>query len=183
MNGVVPLEAAVPDEVQIVAMLPDGTVWAILRRYARSGPGAGSQLSALSEGSAHWTNAAREAQCTVGAKLSRSPIVERVLWLTEAADLIRNIIAPAERSGQDVELALEHPCIIDAAFEFAKRAKHRGWPSYWGFDARACERAAQRLQRNRVYREQWALLVLELSACWADNRAGGAFRGWVEEKT
>jgi hypothetical protein len=168
---------------QVVELLPDGIVWAVLRKYARSGPGAGSQLGAVGGGHRPFSQSARDTQATVGAKLARCPVVERALWLSEAELLIRNVLETAEAAGWEPSLSCEHPMTVDAAFEFAtKGPKRRGRDTFWRFNAMACAVALRRLQRSQAYREQWTLLVCELSACWADEHGGSAFRGWIEEK-
>jgi len=152
----------VADPDVVVDLIPSSLVWAILRRYAHAQPGAGSQLANSGNGTA-----GRDAACTVAMKLERCPLVERVLFLQEAVDWIRS--------------AREHVSKRDAA-ERASLVDLRTlrWAAHWAWSATHCQQDADRLMRTRTFREQWALMVCELSACFAVD---GAFRAWVEGKT
>lgn len=157
------------EEARVVELIGDGLVHRALHKYARSMATAGSQLGQVGIG--HASTAALGAAATVGQKLARAPIVERVLWLDAAADVIRNVIAPAVAHGREPELGCERAEVVDVLFEFACKARVG-----WRFDAAGPIRQARRLEQSECYREQWTLLVCELSAAFEDQ----AFRAWVE---
>lgn len=165
------LGVSVAEEATVVELIGDGLVQRALHKYARSMATAGSQLGQVGIG--HASTAALGAAATVAQKLARAPIVERVLWLGEAADVIRNLIAPAVARGGEPELGCERAEVIDVLFEFARKTR-KGWQ----FDAMMPTREARRLERTACYSEQWCLLVCELSAAFEDV----AFRAWVEGK-
>ena len=159
---------AEPDVV--VDLISSGLAWAILRRYASTIGSAGSQLGSAGVGRA--SSAATNAAATVGQKLERCPLVARVLWLDVAADVVRNVIRPQlARGGKNLELACERREVIDVLFEYQVGLSHTR-----NHD-QAMQRDAQRLEESGNFREQWTLMLCELSACWQDD---AAFRGWME---
>jgi hypothetical protein len=150
---------------QVVELLSDSTVWKILRKYASSSPGVGSQLRPTSGDLLRQDNA-----CTVAQKLARCPLVEHVLWAQQAADWLRDVwqpgIALPSRGGVP-NVHREHPALVRAVYKFT-------------WSARFAETWARRAQTWPEFREQWCLLVCELSACWHHLEHGPAFREWIE---
>jgi hypothetical protein len=150
---------------QLVDLLPDHVVWRILRKYASSAPAVGSQLSPARGDTVRQDNA-----CTVAQKLTRCPLVERVLWTQQAADWLRGTWQPAiasARIGHPPNVHAEHPALVRAVFRFK-------------WSPRLAEAWATRAQRRAEFRWQFALVVAELSACWWHPEAGAAFRQWIE---
>jgi len=150
---------------QVVDLIPDSLCWRLLRKYASSSPGVGSQLRPTSGDLLRQDNA-----CTVAQKLARCPLVEAVLWSQEAANWLRDVwlpgIALPSRGGVP-NVHREHPGLVRAVFHFR-----------WSF--RSAEAWARRAQNWSEFREQWTLLVCELSACWWHPEHGAAFREWIE---
>lgn len=154
-----------PDADLVVDLISDSLAWRILRKYASSTPGVGSQLRPTSGDLLRQDNA-----CTVAQKLARCPLVEHVLWAQEAAGWLRNTwqpgIALPSRGGVP-NIHREHPALVRAVFRFV-------------WSVRFAEAWARRAQDRSEFREQWCLLVCELSACWHHPEAGPAFREWIE---
>jgi hypothetical protein len=149
---------------QIVDLIPDSLAWKILRKYASSAPAVGSQLCPARGGIERQDNA-----CTVAQKLARCPLVERVLWAQEAASWLRNIWQPGislPSRGGAPSLLREHPALRRAILWFA-------------WNDRMAEAWVRRTQGRAVFRRQWCLIVVELSACWWHPEYGEAFREWV----
>jgi hypothetical protein len=157
-----------PEPEQVVDLIPDALCWRLLRKYASSSPGVGSQLSPT-----RGSTGRQDAACTVAQKLARCPLVEHVLWAQEAANWLRDVwlpgIALPSRGGVP-NVHREHPALVRAVFHFR-----------WSF--RSAEAWARRAQGWPEFREQWCLIVLELSACWHHPEAGAAFREWIEGDT
>jgi hypothetical protein len=162
--------AQVIEQETVVELVSGALVYRALRKYARSMATAGSQLGQVGVG--HASSAALGAAATVAQKLQRSPVVERVLWLQEAGDVIRNVIAPAVARGSEPELTCERAEVLDVMFEFACKTRNG-----WQFDAKGPIKEARRLEHSECYREQFSLLVFELSEACAED---AAFRAWVE---
>ena len=167
-------------ECVVVELVGDSLVSSILYRYAHSLGAAGSQLAAVGVG--HGSTAALGAVATVAQKLARTPTVERTLWLESAVDVVRNTIDPALAKGREPELSCERREVIDCLFEFARSTRRRGRSSVYEFDAGAMAREQQRLERTPVYRDEWALLVVEFSACMDPARGDPAFAAWATGK-
>ena len=148
-------------EGTVVELISSGKVWAILRRYAHAQPGAGSQLADSGNGTA-----GKDAACTVAMKLARCPLVEKVLFLEQAADWIR-----AQAGYKDKRQAGEH-----ARAEDPRTIR---WAMHWAWNAERCWHEAYKIQDRKAFREQWALMVFELSACVAEDQA---FRAWIDDK-
>jgi hypothetical protein len=156
-------EVLVAEPVTVVDLVPASLVWRILRRYAHAQPGAGSQLNAMGVGRGT-SFAGRDCACSVAQKLQRAPLIERALWYGEAAGWIRDQEGYRDRRAAGELARLQDPRLIQAAMHFA-----------WNADR--CVQESTRMSRTRAYREQFALLVVELSACWADDPA---FRAWID---
>jgi hypothetical protein len=165
-------------EQVIVELISDGLAWAILRKAAHATPAAGSQLNAMG-GPGGASFAGRDAACTVAEKLARCPIVERVLWLGLAVDCVRNVIRPPQPHRRAVEVVGERSEVWDLLFEYGVGLRRRENRLVLYDPAAEMEREADELKRKTVWREQWTLMVAELSACWA---ADPAFRAWVESR-
>ncbi len=150
------------DSVTVVDLIPAAIVHRILHKYAHSVATAGSQLAAVGIGRA--SSAAMGAAATVGMKLARTPAVEDAMWYFEAADWIKSQEGYRDRRAAGERARCEHARLIRAAAHFAWSAEH-------------CSRHALRLIRTKAYRQQWALLTCELSACWVTDPA---FRAWID---
>jgi hypothetical protein len=151
----------VTEPVTVVDLVPASLVWRILRRYAHAQPGAGSQLANSGNGTA-----GRDAACTVGQKLARCPLVERVVFLEAAADWIQRQAGYRDRRAAGEHARNEDPRTIR-------------WAAHWAWNADKCWSDAVKIQMTQRFREQFALLVIEFSACWVDDPA---FRAWVDDK-
>jgi len=150
---------------QIVNLIPDSLCWRLLRKYASSSPGVGSQLSPT-----RGSTGRQDAACTVAQKLARCPLVEHVLWAQEAANWLRDTwqpgIALPSRGGVP-SLLREHPALRRAVLWFA-------------WNDRMADAWARRAQGWPAFTRQWCLIVVELSACWHHPEHGAAFREWIE---
>jgi hypothetical protein len=160
-------------EQVVVELISPELAWAFLHKFARTTPGAGSQLSALGVGTGA-SFASHDKACTVAQHLAYCPTVARVLWLETAADCVRNVIRPQQARGNTVEVIGERPEVWDVLFEYGVGLIGRRQPDV------AMRNEVERLERTQVYHEQMALMVVELSACCA---ADPAFRAWVDGKT
>jgi hypothetical protein len=149
---------------QVVELLSDATVWKILRKFANSMPCVGSQLRPASGDPERMDNAA-----SVAMKLSRVPLVERVLWAEEASSWLRNTWQPAiasPRLGHPPNVHKENPALTRAVFRFK-------------WSARMADAWARRKAGSWDFKRQWCLIVVELSACWWHPEYGEAFREWI----
>lgn len=155
----------VSQDAIVTEIVGESLVGLALRRYASSLASAGSQLGKVGVG--HASTAAMGAASTVAQKLTRCPIVERVLWLDTAEGVTRNVIEPTLARHRHPELACERREVIDVLFEF-------------DFNWRRMQSEARRLQRTECYSEQWSLMVCEVSACCAEDPA---FEAWVIGRT
>jgi hypothetical protein len=159
------VEEVMPDADEVVSLIPDGLAWKILRKYASSSPGVGSQLSPTRGGMGR-----QDAACTVAQKLARCPLVEHVLWAQEAANWLCDVwqpgIALPSRGGVP-NIHREHPALVRAVFKFL-------------WNPRVAEAWVRRAQGWPAFTRQWCLLLCELSACWHHPEHGAAFREWIE---
>jgi hypothetical protein len=171
-------ENAMADAI-VVDLISEGLAWVILRKAARTAAAAGSQLNAMG-GRAGASFAGLDAACTVAEKLARCPAVERVLWLELAADCVRNVIRPPQPRRRAVEVVGERSEVWKVLFEYGVGLRRRENRLVLRDPAAEMDHAAEDLRHKTVYREQFALIVCELSACWA---ADPAFRAWIESKT
>lgn len=161
--------------VQVVDLLADRLVWTIIQRFVHSSPTAGSQLGHVGVGRA--SSACLGMAGTVGQKLARSPMVERIVWLRAGADFVESVIRPHVEHGQspEEEIGLERRELADVLFEFGVGKEGTD-------ESRAAKEMlnrARRLERSVAFPEQWTLLVCELSACWYDEQGGSSFRAWA----
>jgi hypothetical protein len=149
------------EPVAVVELIPASLVWRILRRYVHAQPGAGSQLASSGNGTA-----GRDAACTVAQKLARCPLVERVVFLEAAADWIQRQAGYRDRRAAGEHARNEDPRTIR-------------WAAHWAWNADKCWSDAVKIQRTQRFREQFAEIACELSACMD---ADEMFREWVESK-
>lgn len=140
----------------VVNCLNRSLVHAILSRYAHTSHAIGSQMGSLGLGSARACKLQQEWCATVASKLARTPHVERALWLSEAADWLRNVAEYLDRRGQVAELAIEHPALRGVVTEF--RA-----------DRAAIERECARMMRAEWYGVEIGELCAEFAACVDDD--------------
>ena len=147
----------IPVQVTILQPLSYVAVWRILNRYVRTSIALGSQLGHADRAAGRAEVLQREWCGTVAMKLTRTPHVERAMWLGEAVEYLKN--NPVVRYTRVIEverLSVLHPIVRRIVLD------HEG-------NLKEVEQAHIYMKRAPEYNPEMGLLCCEFAACIADD--------------